>query len=129
MGQLEDAPSDAVSEISALKSAHERQIAEVMSELRALKARLAYYENPHSPPSADSLEWRRAKKEKKNMAAKSERKPGGQPGRRGASRAMPQRGAGRTGLKAGRRAQGEAAPPGWQEARDARHSRDPHHCN
>ena len=96
--QLEDALSDIVSEISALKSAHERhlaelssaherQLAEVMSELRALKARLAYYENPHSPPSADSLEWRRAKKEKKNMAAKSERKPGGQPGHRGASRA------------------------------------------
>ena len=87
--QLEEALSDAVSEISALKSRHGRQLAELreefMAEISALKARLAYYENPHSPPSADSLEWRRLKKERNGV--RSERKPGGQPGHRGASRA------------------------------------------
>ena len=39
-GHLEDALSGAVSEISALKSAHEMQLARLVSELRALKALL-----------------------------------------------------------------------------------------
>jgi hypothetical protein len=58
---------------------HDKIISELREEIRQLKSiidnlvesnrklqqRLAYYENPHSPPSQNSLMWRQQKKKQK----------------------------------------------------------------
>lgn len=56
-----------------------------------LKQKLAYYENPHSPPSQNSLSWRKQKAEKRQKNnGKSNR--GGVPGHKGATQKfIPQR--------------------------------------
>jgi len=56
-----------------------------------LKQKLAYYENPHSPPSSNSLSWKKQKAEKRqNNNGKSNR--GGIPGHKGATQIfIPQR--------------------------------------
>ncbi len=60
--------------------------------------RLRYYENENSPPSADSLEWKRQKAQRRRERARSDaaagndgakgdrKKPGGQKGHKGVSR-------------------------------------------
>ncbi|MGI0060816.1 MAG: IS66 family transposase [Nitrosotalea sp.] len=56
-----------------------------------LQQKLAYYENPHSPPSQNSLQWRKQKTEKRqNRDGESNR--GGIPGHKGATQKfIPQR--------------------------------------
>jgi len=55
-----------------------------------LQQKLAYYENPHSPPSQNSLQWRKQKQEKRQKNGKSNR--GGIPGHKGATQKfIPQR--------------------------------------
>ncbi len=54
---------------------------------RDLQKRLAYYENPHSPPSSNSLEWKKQKREakKKRDTDSNKSKRGGIPGHNGAT--------------------------------------------
>lgn len=52
----------------------------ILQENKELKAILSYYENAHSPPSSDSLQWRR---EKKNRKSKNPSKPGAKNGHKG----------------------------------------------
>ncbi len=80
----------ALDDIDSLKSKY----MEAVADNKRLQARLAYYENAHSPPSAKSLEWkeaRRARRKARKAAPEGgdgapARRPGGQPGHRGASR-------------------------------------------
>lgn len=59
-----------------------------------MRARLQYYENPNAPPSTNSLEWKKQKRDKKKAAAKAKKegkapprkKPGGRRGHPGKSR-------------------------------------------
>ena len=59
-----------------------------------MSARLQYYENPNAPPSTNSLEWKKQKRDKKKAAAKAKKegkapprkKPGGRRGHPGKSR-------------------------------------------
>jgi len=37
----------------------------LVKSVNELKQKLAYYENPHSPPSSNSLQWRKQKAEKR----------------------------------------------------------------
>lgn len=56
----------------------------LVKSVNELKQRLAYYENPHSPPSQNSLQWKKQKAEKRqNRDGKSNR--GGIPGHKGAT--------------------------------------------
>ena len=80
---------------------HEKIISQLHEEIRQLKAiieklvesnkdlqkRLSYYENPHSPPSSNSLEWKKQKQDaKKNRDFNSSKsKRGGIPGHKGAT--------------------------------------------
>ena len=41
------------------------QNADLLLQLKTKDARLAYYENPHAPPSANSLKWRMQKSKKR----------------------------------------------------------------
>jgi len=52
----------------------------LLKENEDLKARLSYYENPHSPPSSNSLHWRKQKEDKKS---KNPSKPGQKLGHKG----------------------------------------------
>ncbi len=52
----------------------------ILQENKELKAILSYYENAHSPPSSDSLQWR---KEKKDRKSKNPSKPGAKIGHKG----------------------------------------------
>ncbi len=52
----------------------------ILQENKDLKAILSYYENAHSPPSSDSLQWR---KEKKDRKSKNPSKPGAKIGHKG----------------------------------------------
>lgn len=45
-----------------------------------LESKLSYYENPNSPPSSDSIYWRKQKKERKT---ENHSKPGQKPGHKG----------------------------------------------
>jgi len=78
---------------------HEKIILQLQEEIRQLKIiienliesnkdlqkRLTYYENPHSPPSNNSIEWRKQKQDaKKNRDSDSSRR-GGIPGHNGAT--------------------------------------------
>ena len=49
-------------------------------KIKKLESKLSYYENPHSPPSADSIYWRKQKKERKYG---SPSKPGQKDGHKG----------------------------------------------
>jgi transposase len=80
---------------------HEKIITQLQEEIKLLKAiieklaesnkdlqkRLSYYENPHSPPSKNSLEWRKQKQDaRKNRDSDSSKsKRGGIPGHKGAT--------------------------------------------
>ena len=80
---------------------HDKIIIQLQEEIRQLKIiieklvesnkdlqkRLSYYENPHSPPSKDSLEWRKQKQDakKKRDSDYSKSKRGGIPGHKGAT--------------------------------------------
>ncbi len=44
---------------------HEKIILKLQEEIRQLKLKLTYYENPHSPPSNNSLEWKKQKRDAK----------------------------------------------------------------
>ena len=50
-----------------------------------LQQKLAYYENPHSPPSQNSLSWRKQKSEKRQNQNNEKSKRGGIPGHKGAT--------------------------------------------
>lgn len=41
-----------------------RKNIELEIKIKELESKLSYYENPNSPPSADSLHWKKQKKEK-----------------------------------------------------------------
>lgn len=43
-----------------------KQCDELQKEIAELKKRLSYYENPNSPPSSDSLHWKRQKKQRRS---------------------------------------------------------------
>ena len=56
----------------------------MVKSVNELKQKLSYYENPHSPPSSNSLQWRKQKAEKRQKNnGKSNR--GGIPGHKGAT--------------------------------------------
>ena len=55
--------------------------AELRTELEQARRRLAYYENPHSPPSSRSLPSQKRKKSR-SSGSKSPAPSGGTPGRR-----------------------------------------------
>lgn len=65
----------------------------LVNTVNKLEQKLSYYENPHSPPSNDSLEWKRQKREarqKRDPDGKTRR--GGVPGHKGATQIFtPQR--------------------------------------
>ena len=66
---------------------HEKIILELQEEIRQLKLKLTYYENPHSPPSSNSLEWKKQKREvkKKRDVNSNKSRRGGIPGHKGAT--------------------------------------------
>ncbi len=53
---------------------------ELEIKIQKLESKIQYYENAHSPPSSDSLQWR---KEKKNRKSKNPSKPGQKNGHQG----------------------------------------------
>ena len=56
----------------------------LVNTINKLEQKLSYYENPHSPPSSNSLQWRKQKQEKReNRDGKSNR--GGIAGHKGAT--------------------------------------------
>ena len=65
------------------------KIRDLTSRIAFAESRLAYYENSNTPPSANSLEWQREKREKKearkNGTSAPRRKAGGRPGHKGTS--------------------------------------------
>ena len=48
----------------------------MLLQLKTKDARLAYYENPHAPPSANSLKWRMQKSKKRKEQNESDQKKG-----------------------------------------------------
>ena len=66
---------------------HEKIILKLQEEIRQLKLKLTYYENPHSPPSSNSLEWRKQKRDakKKRDANSNKSRRGGILGHKGAT--------------------------------------------
>ena len=64
---------------------HEKIILQLQEKVKQLTQKLSYYENPHSPPSKNSLEWRKQKQDaKKNRDSDSSKsKRGGIPGHNG----------------------------------------------
>jgi len=68
-------------------------IEDLVKSNNELRQKMAYYENPHSPPSQNSLAWRQQKKEaKEKRDANHESGRGGIPGHRGATQKfMPQK--------------------------------------
>ncbi len=60
---------------------HKKIILKLQEEIRHLKQKLTYYENPHSPPSSNSLEWKKQKLEakKKRDADSNKSRRGGIP--------------------------------------------------
>jgi len=54
-------------------------------KIKGLESKLSYYENPHSPPSADSLYW---KKQKKERQSDSPSKPGQKDGHKGVTHSL-----------------------------------------
>jgi len=66
---------------------HEKIILELREEIKQLKLKLTYYENPHSPPSSNSLEWRKQKREakKKRDVNSNKSRRGGISGHKGAT--------------------------------------------
>jgi hypothetical protein len=57
-----------------------RKNIELETKIKKLESKLSYYENPNSPPSADSIYWRKQKKERKSG---SPSKPGQKLGHKG----------------------------------------------
>ena len=57
-----------------------RKNIELEIKIQKLESKLSYYENPNSPPSADSLHWKKQKKERKT---ENHSKPGQKPGHKG----------------------------------------------
>ncbi len=57
----------------------------LVKSVNELKQKLAYYENPHSPPSQNSLQWKKQKSEKRQNRENEKSKRGGIPGHKGAT--------------------------------------------
>ena len=64
----------------------DRAIASLQQTLNSMLRRLVYYENPNSPPSADSLEWKRRKRQKARERKDGNGPPKGKPGGRSDTR-------------------------------------------
>jgi len=66
---------------------HEKIILKLQEEIRQLKLKLTYYENPHSPPSSNSLEWKKQKRDakKKRNTNPNKSRRGGILGHKGAT--------------------------------------------
>jgi len=66
---------------------HEKIILKLQEEIIHLKLKLTYYENPHSPPSSNSLEWKKQKRDAKRKRDTDSNKSrrGGIPGHKGAT--------------------------------------------
>ena len=98
--ELDAALSSAMDTISSLRSERDELLQRVDSQDRAIASlqqapesvlrKMAYYENPNSPPSADSLEWKERKRQKarerKDGNGPPKGKPGGRIGHKGTSR-------------------------------------------
>jgi transposase len=61
------------------------QCDELQKEITELKKKLSYYENAHSPPSADSLHWRKQKRVRKSN---HHNKPGQKIGHKGTTHSL-----------------------------------------
>ena len=48
-----------ITELQQIIKKQALQLAKQEQIINELKQRLVYYENPHTPPSRDSLEWKR----------------------------------------------------------------------
>ncbi len=91
--------------------------------IREQDNRLRYYENENSPPSADSLEWKRQKAQRRKERARPDaaagddgtgedrKKPGGQKGHKGVSRTHRPPGYRNTAFRVDGRRSASAAPP------------------
>ncbi len=88
------------------------QIEQLGEQLDKWSGRITYYENPHSPPSANSIPARQRKRDLRKDPADYE-KPGRKPGHRGASRTAAGRPRPYT-IRPGRA--GGAAATGWRRA-------------
>lgn len=65
----------------------QNSVEQMKSEIERLKGLLKYYANPNTPPSANSLEWKEEKRQKKKQDRETpSRKRGGQTGHKGVSR-------------------------------------------
>ncbi len=62
-----------------------RKNIELEIKIKELESKLSYYENPNSPPSADSLRWRKQKKERKTECHS---KPGQKLGHKGTTHSL-----------------------------------------
>ena len=76
------AKDDVICELGKFASGMVSLAVQMQVEMSEMRQRLAYYENPHSPPSKESIKWKQEKREK---AAKA--KAGGKPRNRGGARA------------------------------------------
>lgn len=75
-------------ELSAMTLKYETKLSEMIEILTKLQHRLNYYENPHSPPSKNSIptKQRKAKAQRNSSApAPNRRAPGRRKGHRGIS--------------------------------------------
>jgi len=48
-------------------SHHCKNCDSLLEKIKELESKLQYYENPNSPPSSDSIHWRKQKKERKSV--------------------------------------------------------------
>ena len=62
------------------------QSTQLQSQVNTLAAKINYYENPNSPPSANSLAWIQERRQKRKDDQIEPKKPGGRKGHVGVSR-------------------------------------------
>ena len=94
--ELEDALHSMTERFTALQSKFDTALNKIEQFERAIEyyqRMLSYYQNPNTPPSADSLEWKRQKRERAQQRKDGEGnnnnnsgKPGGRTGHAGVSR-------------------------------------------
>ena len=90
--ELQDALNSATDKIATLQSKLETALDSIGRLERTVEyypRMLSYYQNPDTPPSADSLEWKRQKRqsaERRKNDGETGKRPGGRKGHSGASR-------------------------------------------